>query len=123
MKTLLTQLEQQARTSPISIAIRSGDESLTYDQLMTAVQQTADQLKGNRVESLGLYLDNGIEWIVVDLAAMAASIRIVPLPWFFSDEQVSHAIQNGAVDSLVFASEVPSGIVGTGSPVRLYKGC
>jgi len=122
MKTLLTQLEQQARTSPASIAIRSGDESLTYDQLMSAVQQTADQLKGNRVKSLGLYLDNGIEWIVVDLAAMAACIRIVPLPWFFSDEQISHAIQNGAVDSLVFATEVPSGIVGAGSPIRLYKG-
>jgi long-chain acyl-CoA synthetase len=122
MKTLLTQLEQQARTSPASIAIRSGDESLTYDQLMTAVQQTAEQLKGNRVKSLGLYLDNGIEWIVVDLAAMAASIRIVPLPWFFSDEQISHAIQNGAVDSLVFATQVPSGIVGTGTPARLYKG-
>jgi long-subunit acyl-CoA synthetase (AMP-forming) len=122
MNTLLTQLEQQARSNPASIAIRSGDESLTYAQLITAVQQTVEQLKGNRVKSLGLYLDNGIAWIVVDLAAMAATIRIVPLPWFFSDEQISHAIQNGAVDALVFATEAPSGIVGTGSPVRLYKG-
>ena len=122
MKTLLTQLEQQAHINPASIAIRSGDESLTYVQLMTAVQQTAEQLKGNRVKSLGLYLDNGFEWIVVDLAAMAVGIRIVPLPWFFSESQIIHAIQNGAVDSLVFATDFPSGIVGTGSPVRLYKG-
>ena len=122
MKTLLTKLEQQVGTSPASIAIRSGDESLTYDQLMTAVQQTADQLKANRVNSLGLYLDNGIEWIVVDLAAMISGVRIVPLPWFFSDEQIRHAIRNGAVDCIVFATEVPSGIVGTGSPVHLYKG-
>lgn len=122
MNALLTRLEQQARSNPTSIAIRSGNESLTYAQLMTAVQQTAEQLKGNRVKSLGLYLDNGIAWIVVDLAAMAAASRIVPLPWFFSDEQIMHAIQHGAVDSIVFATDFPSGIVGTGSPARLYKG-
>jgi len=122
MNALLTRLEQQARSNPTSIAIRSGNESLTYAQLMTAVQQTAEQLKGNRVKSLGLYLDNGIAWIVVDLAAMAAASRIVPLPWFFSDEQIMHAIQHGAVDSIVFAIDFPSGIVGTGSPARLYKG-
>ncbi|MBT8434574.1 MAG: AMP-binding protein, partial [Gammaproteobacteria bacterium] len=122
MNMLLTRIEQRAHSNPFSMALRSGVESLTYSELVAAVKQTAEQLKDNRVKSLGLYLDNGIEWIVVDLAAMANGIRIVPLPWFFSESQIIHAIRNGAVDAVVFATDFPSGIAGSGSPVRSYKG-
>lgn len=121
MKTLLTQLERQVHTDPDSIAIRCGDQSLTYARLMSAVQQAASLLKGHRVKSLGLYLDNGIEWVVADLAAMLNGIRVVPLPWFFSQQQISHAIQDGAVDYIACATDFPAGIVGTGAPVRLYQ--
>lgn len=120
MSGLLTALERQARVNPASIAIRSGDDSLSYAQLSAAVRQTAICLRACRTNSLGIYLDNGIEWIVVDLAAMAAGIRIVPLPWFFSDGQIRHALSNGAVDCVVYAGDLPPGIVGTGAPIKAY---
>jgi len=123
MNILLTRLEHHALASPESIALRSGDESLTYAQLMVAVQQVARQLGDYRVKSLGLYLDNGIEWIVLDLGSIVADIRVVPLPWFFSDEQLSHAVDTGAVDFVAFANDLPAGIIGTGVAKQLYGDC
>ncbi len=120
MNRLLTALEREARVNPQSLAIRSGDDSLSYAQLSAAIKQAAICLRACRVNSLGIYLDNGIEWIVVDLAAMTAGIRVVPLPWFFSDAQIGHAVTNGAVDCIAYADDLPSGIRGTGAPVKAY---
>jgi long-subunit acyl-CoA synthetase (AMP-forming) len=123
MNTLLTRLEHHALASPESIALRSGEESLTYVQLMADVLQLAQRLGEYGVKSLGLYLDNGIEWIVLDLASIVADIRVVPLPWFFSDEQLSHAIEAGTVDFVAFANDLPAGIIGTGAAKLLYGNC
>lgn len=123
MNSLLASLEHHALTSPEAIALRCGEESLTYVQLMADVQQVAQRLGDYRVKSLGLYLDNGIEWIVLDLASIVADIRVVPLPWFFSDEQLSHAIETGAVDFVAFANDLPAGIIGTGVTKQLYGVC
>ena len=121
MNRLLTAIERQTRLNPQAIAIRSGDESLSYAQLSAAVKQAAICLRACRTKSLGIFLDNGIDWIVIDLAAMAAGIRVVPLPWFFSDAQIRHAVVNGAVDCLAYAGDLPSGILGIGAPVKAYR--
>ena len=121
MSGLLAAIEQQARANPDAPAIRSAEAGLSYAQLMTAVAQTAARLQASRAGSLGIYLDNGIDWVVADLAAMFAAIRVVPLPWFFSDAQIEHALADGAVDFIVHAGELPSGIVGTGTPVKLGR--
>jgi long-chain acyl-CoA synthetase len=120
MNSLQSRLERWARTKPSAIALGSRDQSLTYAGLTAAVQQLASQLSRHRVKSLGLYLDNGIDWIVIDLAAMAAGIRVVPLPWFFSDQQIEHAIEAGLVSHLAVADDLPAGIVGTGVRAKLY---
>jgi len=123
MNTLLTSLAKHSLASPQAIAVRYRDESLTYAELMDAVQQVAQRLGDCQARSLGIYLDNGIEWIVLDLASIAADIKVVPLPWFFSDEQLSHAIDAGAVDFVAFADDLPGGIVGTGVAQELYGNC
>jgi long-subunit acyl-CoA synthetase (AMP-forming) len=123
MNTLLTSVAKHALASPQAIAVRSRDESLTYAQLMTAVQQVVRRLVECRVRSLGIYLDNGIEWIVLDLASIAADIMLVPLPWFFSDEQLSHALDTGGVDFVASANDLPGKIVSTAVAEELYGNC
>ncbi|MDW2205186.1 AMP-binding protein, partial [Vibrio sp. 1636] len=44
---------------------------------------------------------NSIDWAIVDLAAMAADIVVVPIPTFFSDAQVEHTLEQSGVDALV----------------------
>ena len=121
MNGLVEKIGQHALSMPEVIAIRSSDKHVSYAELMSAVQQAAAQLRSLQVESLGLYLDNGIDWIVFDLAALAAGIRVVPLPWFFSQTQIAHAIADGAVNSIVFDLALPSGVSTCGVPLQGYS--
>jgi len=122
MKQLSASLVQHAQTRPTAIALRSGNERLNYVQLLTAVEKAAAQLRRQRVTSLGIYLDNGLDWIIADLAAIFAGIRIVPLPWFFSDGQILHALRDGRVDFVACGTRSPDGIVGTGAPLEFCLG-
>jgi len=72
---LLEQLESRARLTPGAIAIRSASAALSFARLWADVNAVAHKLRSRQVSSLGIYLDNGIEWIVVDLAAIAAGQR------------------------------------------------
>jgi long-subunit acyl-CoA synthetase (AMP-forming) len=48
----------------------------------------------------GVLLDNGPEWVAIDLAAQRAGVVLVPLPAFFTAEQCAHAAQASGMDSL-----------------------
>ena len=39
--------------------------------------------------------------MVSDLAAADANVRITPLPTFFSDEQLQHAISDAHIDTII----------------------
>lgn len=50
---------------------------------------------------MALALDNNPAWVVADLTAMACQIPCVPLPFFFSDTQMLHAMQDAGVQALL----------------------
>jgi long-subunit acyl-CoA synthetase (AMP-forming) len=50
---------------------------------------------------LALLADNGAAWVCADLAALHAGIVQLPLPGFFSDDQLRHALQSSAADILL----------------------
>lgn len=39
-------------------------------------------------QTVGLYADNSIEWLVIDLACQQAKMDLIPIPTFFTDQQV-----------------------------------
>ncbi len=114
MNSLIDQLKKQVAAQPDSDALRSGDQRVSFAELMSAVEQAVTQLQSLQLQSIGLYLDNGIDWIIFDLAAYAAGITVVPLPRFFSDAQISHAICDARLDGIVFDQGLPAGAIGCG---------
>ena len=52
---------------------------------------------------IGMLADNSPYWIAMDLAAQIAGATLVPLPAFFSDAQVKHAIDASGMESIVCA--------------------
>ena len=121
MSTILAQIAHRARHTPTAIAVQSGTASLSYARLQSDLEALTHRLERHRVATLGVYLDNGIEWIVVDLAAIAAGVRLVPLPWFFSDEQLRHAVASSGVDHIAATDGLPTGIAAAGPACELYR--
>ena len=123
MDRLLNSLVGQASLHPHAVALQSGSNSVSYETLWRDIELVADRLQRHSIQRLGLFLDNSIDWIVVDLACALAKVTVVPLPWFFSQQQLSHAIKSAQLDSIAASGEVPvvAGIGGSG--FRLYADC
>lgn len=94
---------------PDKISLRDEMQSVRYGDLQQEIQSRVDTLYG--VSVLGIALDNSVDWILWDLAALKAKIPCVPVPPFFSPEQVSHLLQSAGVSHLLS----PEGLRNTGA--------
>ena len=83
-----------------AVALHDGAHRLSYGALLARTHDTAERWRAQGVRVLASQLDNGIEWIVADLAALAAGIVHVPLPLFFSAAQRTHALSASGADAL-----------------------
>jgi long-subunit acyl-CoA synthetase (AMP-forming) len=98
---LLDRIKAHAASDPAATAITWGDGQLTYRQLQERVQEAMAWLEAEAVDALALDLENGPDWVVLDIAALAMRKCVVPLPRFFSAEQLRHAITSTGVDVII----------------------
>jgi long-subunit acyl-CoA synthetase (AMP-forming) len=101
MSAIISALQRYARLRPHAVALQDENQSLGYGELARAVDRFASVLLCERIAVLGLLLDNGPAWVVMDLAASAAGVTLVPLPGFFSDAQLRHALTDAGVDAIL----------------------
>ena len=83
--------------------ISDSQRSMTYQDMLNAVEQLALQFHADGIQRLGLLADNSVDWLIIDLAALRAGITIVPLPLFFSPTQRESAIADAELDALAFS--------------------
>ncbi|MGE0370468.1 MAG: AMP-binding protein [Gammaproteobacteria bacterium] len=98
MSRLITRLRLHAQERPDAPAVAGEHVALDYARLVDEVENLAARLPGR---CLGLLLDNGPAWVIADLAALAGNIRCIPLPGFFTDEQLEHTVRDAGVDCLL----------------------
>ncbi|MGY0218361.1 AMP-binding protein [Endozoicomonadaceae bacterium StTr2] len=134
MNNVLTALKQHALSRPEAVALAEGKQHLTWQMLWQRVQQAAETLQQHQVQRLALAADNGIGWVVTDLACLLNGTVCVPVPPFFSEVQVNHLLAEAGVDGLL-AGNLSTGVVlgeiegmalarvGTGVPPELPQGC
>ena len=84
-------------------ALREQEQQLDYRALLAAVEQRSARLRSAGVQRLALALDNGIDWVLWDLAALHAGCVCVPLPGFFSPQQQRHVLDSAGIDCLIGA--------------------
>lgn len=99
-------LERNARQRPQDIAFDDGKRSLTWDVLAKTVARVARGF-AEGPDTVGLRLA-GLDYVIGDLAATLAGRRVVPVPEFFSDEQVAHLLRDAEaapVDRLPWAEQ------------------
>jgi long-chain acyl-CoA synthetase len=83
------------------IAIEAGERRWTFAELRAQVNALAEHLRAQQVRVLATLMDNGAPWIVADLAALDAGVVHLPLPGFFTPQQIGHALQAAGADALL----------------------
>lgn len=83
------------------IAVREGGRQLSYRQLLDELQRRSAQLQQSGAQRIALALDNGIDWLLWDLAILQAGLVCVPLPGFFSASQQQHVLDSAGIDCLI----------------------
>jgi long-chain acyl-CoA synthetase len=84
-----------------AIALCEGNRKLSYAQLLAKVEQRSGHLQQLGARRIALALDNGIDWVLWDLAALHAGLVCVPIPGFFSSSQQVHVLDSSGIDCLI----------------------
>lgn len=95
-------LAQHVLLRPQTIALQSRSVVLTYAQLQKEIAKLRQEwVLQNRHAPIAIAVANHPAWVVLDLATLGDEIPLVPIPFFFSDTQILHAIIDAGADTLI----------------------
>ena len=97
MNPILEKITQLEKASPDKAAIIGSTYLLSYRELKMAIGDIADKLINQCDGVIGLLMDNCPAWAVIDLACQASQTTLVPLPPFYTDEQIQHVIKDAGI--------------------------
>jgi long-subunit acyl-CoA synthetase (AMP-forming) len=120
MKRILAALFDHAKRRAHQPALVGESGPLTYAQLAQAVEVCAHRFRAERWSVVGLLLDNSPAWAIADLGAAHAGCTVVPLPAFFSDAQLRHALIDAGVQVVI--TDCPERLDRLGAPHIVGRG-
>lgn len=101
MSYIIEKISQHAQHQPHAIAISSPDSAISYGSLIAQVQQLAETFTSAGYQCIGLISDNSINWALIDLACLQANICCIPVPGFFTPQQIQHLCVSAGVQALI----------------------
>ncbi|MFE9393984.1 non-ribosomal peptide synthetase [Streptomyces flavidovirens] len=114
--TLVSRIEEFARSTPLAPAVRHGELELTYRDLNRQADQLAGQLGRlgvRRGDMVAMYLGRSVEWVVGMLGCLKAGGVCMPLDPAVPVERFDRAIGAGNPAAVVTAVPARS----TGNPM------
>lgn len=88
-----------------STRVFASSGELTASALRDAVLRLAERLRGTGWTRFASRLDNGPDWLVLDLALRQIDAVHIPLPTFFTAAQVAHALASSGAQCLITAAQ------------------
>jgi len=107
-KTIHQLFEEQVSSSPYSIALVLGDESITYDELNKKANQLANFLLNNKIkqnEIVGLLTERSIETIIGFLAILKAGGCALPIDSTLPIRRKEYILKDSQVKFLLLDNE------------------
>lgn len=104
---------------PDKIALVDTAKKLSYGMLLREVGSRAASLQG--VTVLAIALDNSVDWVLWDLAALKTKTPCVPIPPFFTEAQTAHLLQTAGVTHIISLNGLRA--TGMEGKQNLPKGC
>jgi len=99
MENLLTQLKSSSQGK--RLIAHSTSQSLTTADLIERCERLSELLTEKKIRVLALHGDNSINWLIIDLACQQAEICLIPLPTFFSKNQLEHIFDTAPIDAIL----------------------
>lgn len=84
-----------------AVALDDGNLQLSFDALHARVAACADALRASGLCRIASLADNGIDWLIADLAMLDAGIVHVPLPSFFTTAQLAGASNAAGAEAML----------------------
>jgi long-subunit acyl-CoA synthetase (AMP-forming) len=97
MQTLRKHAEGRAN----AIALWGDQLKLDYATLYAEVMDRQQRLRDEQIEVVALALDNGVDAMLWDLAALFAGLTCVALPGFFSPAQRTHCLEQSRAERVI----------------------
>ena len=96
------------------IVFSDETRSLSREELLQRVGALARELSLHK-KAIGILASNGVAWAIAQLAGAVAGKTVVPLPAFFSAEQLGHIIRDADIGLILCSDEfraltAPSGV-------------
>jgi len=104
---IIEALSERRRGNPATTAICGVGESLSYEALADRVDQAVAHFRNLDCRCVAILADNSVDWVVADLAAVAAGIAMIPLPPFFTADQLNQLFATTPVDTLLVDDSIP----------------
>ena len=102
MRPVFEALRRNAAERPDAVAFRDDAGTLSWAGLAGRVAGLARRLE-TAPQTIAIALPGGIDYVVADLALTLAGKRQVPLPFFFSREQVAHILRETGAGAVIAA--------------------
>lgn len=83
------------------VALCDDWQSFTYSDLRAAVDAESRWLARSAVGSCATLADNGASWVIADLSLMQARALHIPLPAWFTQEQIDHVLDDAGVECIL----------------------
>lgn len=87
--------------NPVVFAARGDEPAVRRHRLRAELDAIVAWLQRLDTRICGLIAENSADWIRIDLACQLANKVLVPLPHFFSDDQLANCIRRAGIDLVI----------------------
>ena len=86
---------------PDKVMLINTEATVNYQQFLSNVELYKHYFVQHNVKSLAICIDNSFDWVYIDIACQQLDIVLLPLPTYFSQQQIQHSISTAACDLLI----------------------
>src|SRR6056300_174011 len=98
---ILKKIIKVSERYPQKVSLRTNETSLNYADLVSAIIETSANLISFNSQVFGIDLSNCPEWVITDLSILNIKATNIPIPSFFSSEQINHLISDSSLEIMI----------------------